>query len=109
MITQETLFLGFIYDKPTIALDGNVKRVFARYLNKEEDKIDFEKLIKTKKIFSTLTVILILLKHLMEFGALICKPKDPKCHACCLNKSCKYFKSNNKIKTKRKMIKINEL
>ena len=25
---------------------------------------------------------------LMEFGALICKPKDPKCSQCCLNKSC---------------------
>ena len=34
----------------------------------------------------------------MEFGALVCKPKNPNCFACCLNKSCKYFKSNNKIK-----------
>ena len=28
--------LGFIYNKPTLAIDGNVKRVFARYLNKLE-------------------------------------------------------------------------
>ena len=42
----------------------------------------------------------------MEFGALICKPKDPKCRTCCLNKSCKYFKSSKKIITKeKKMIK----
>ena len=42
----------------------------------------------------------------MEFGALICKPKDPKCLTCCLNKTCKYFKSSNKIKNlKRKMVK----
>ena len=42
----------------------------------------------------------------MEFGALICKPKDPKCGACCLNKTCKYFKSSKKIITKeKKMIK----
>ena len=42
----------------------------------------------------------------MEFGALICKPKDPKCGICCLNKSCKYFKSSKKITTKEnKMIK----
>ena len=40
----------------------------------------------------------------MEFGALICKPKDPKCGACCLNKSCKYFKSSKKIITKEKKI-----
>ena len=35
---------------------------------------------------------------LMEFGALICKPKNPHCSTCCLNKTCRYFKSNNKIK-----------
>tara|TARA_B110001450_G_scaffold175306_1_gene163714 strand:- start:191 stop:634 length:444 start_codon:yes stop_codon:yes gene_type:complete len=40
----------------------------------------------------------------MEFGALICRPKDPKCGACCLNKSCKYFKSSKKIITKEKKI-----
>ena len=40
----------------------------------------------------------------MEFGALICKPKDPKCGICNLNKNCKYFNSTNKIKsTKIKM------
>ena len=43
----------------------------------------------------------------MEFGALICKPKDPKCGQCCLNKSCRYLKSSNKIKiNKRKKIKV---
>ena len=35
----------------------------------------------------------------MEFGALICKPKDPKCGICNLNKNCKYFNSSKKIKT----------
>ena len=43
----------------------------------------------------------------MEFGALICKPKDPKCSQCCLNKSCRYLKSSNKIKNnQRKKIKV---
>ena len=34
--------MGFIHNYPTIAIDGNVKRVFARYLNKKESKINFE-------------------------------------------------------------------
>ena len=38
----------------------------------------------------------------MEFGALICKPKDPKLHICCLNKNCKYFKSSKKLKLLKK-------
>ena len=36
---------GLIYDQPTIAVDGNVKRVFARNLNKKEENIDYKSLI----------------------------------------------------------------
>ena len=99
--------MGFIHNYPTIAIDGNVKRVFARYLNKKESKINFEKLIDTNKknLFIT-NRNSDFVEALMEFGALICKPKDPKCSQCCLNKSCRYLKSSNKIKTiKRKKLK----
>ena len=98
--------LGLVYNRPTIAVDGNVKRVFSRYLNIEENKIDFEKLVEKnkKKLFITKRND-DFIEALMEFGALICKPKDPKCLACCLNKTCKYFKSDKKIKNIRnKMI-----
>ena len=100
--------LAFIHNYPTIALDGNVKRVFARYLNKRESKINFEKLIDTNKknLFIT-NRNSDFVEALMEFGALICKPKNPKCSQCCLNKSCRYYKSSNKIKTnKRKKTKV---
>jgi A/G-specific adenine glycosylase len=99
--------LGLIHNQPKIAIDGNVKRVFARLLNKKKEKINYEELIvlNKKKIFNT-NRNADLVEALMEFGALICKPKDPKCGACCLNKSCKYFKSFKKIITKeKKMIK----
>ena len=99
--------MGFIHNYPTIAIDGNVKRVFTRYLNKTESKINFEKLIESNKknLFIT-NRNSDFVEALMEFGALICKPKDPKCGQCCLNKSCRYLKSSNKIETnKRKKIK----
>ena len=99
--------LGLIYNQPKIAIDGNVKRVFARLINKKKERINFEKLIllNKKKFFST-NRNADFVEALMEFGALICKPKDPKCSVCCLNKSCKYFKSSKKITTKEnKMIK----
>ena len=91
--------LGFIYNKPTIAVDGNVKRVFSRYLNKKDKKIDFEKLISINKknLFIT-NRNSDLIEALMEFGALICKPKDPKCNHGCINKSCMYLKSSKKVK-----------
>ena len=100
--------LGFIYNKPTLAVDGNVKRVFARYLNKKESKINFEKLINynKKNLFIT-NRNSDFVEAIMEFGALICKSKNPKCSHCCLNKSCRYLKSSNKIKNnKRKRIKV---
>ena len=99
--------LGLIYNQPKIAIDGNVKRVFARFINKKKERINFEKLIllNKKKLFST-NRNADFVEALMEFGALICKPKNPKCSVCCLNKSCKYFKSSKKITTKEnKMIK----
>ncbi len=99
--------LGLVHNKPTIAVDGNVKRVFSRNLNIEEKKINFEKLIilNNKTLFST-NRNADLVEAMMEFGALICKPKDPNCIVCCLNTTCKYSKSTNKIKNiKKKMIK----
>ena len=98
---------AFIHNQPTIAIDGNVKRVFSRIVNKNENKIDFNKLIETNKksLFKTKRHS-DFVEALMEFGALICKPKNPKCKICNLKITCKYFNSSNKIKTiKNKMIK----
>ena len=99
--------LGLVYNQPKIAIDGNVKRVFARIINKKKEKINYEQLILLNKnrIFNT-NRNADFVEALMEFGALICKPKDPKCSVCCLYKNCKYFKSTKKINTKeKKMIK----
>ena len=100
--------LGLVYDKPTIAVDGNVKRIFARYLNKKESKINYTKLVylNKKNLFNTKRNA-DFVEAIMEFGALICKPKDPKCDHCYLNKSCRYLKSSTKNITNRiKKIKV---
>jgi len=99
--------LGLVHNQPVIAIDGNVKRVFSRILNKNENKIDFDQFIESnKKRLFNLKRNSDFVEALMEFGALICKPKDPKCKVCNLNNVCKYFNSSNKIKTtKNKMIK----
>ena len=95
--------LGLVHNKPTLALDGNVKRVFSRILNIEEKKINFDKFIyKNKENLFNTNRNADFVEALMEFGAMKCKPKDPNCLTCCLNKSCKYFKSNKKVKNLRK-------
>ena len=99
--------LGLVHNQPAIAVDGNVKRVFSRIINQQESKINFDQFIETnkRKLFNSKRNS-DFVEALMEFGALVCKPKDPKCGICNLNQNCKYFNSSKKIKTtKYKMIK----
>ena len=90
---------ALIYNKPTLAFDGNVKRVISRILNMEVRKIDFEifKKINKKKIFNT-NRNSDLVEAMMEFGALVCNSKTPKCNMCPIKINCKFYKSSNKIK-----------
>ena len=91
--------LAFIHNQPTIAIDGNVKRVFSRIVNKREDKIDFNKLIETNKVsLFRIKRYSDFVEALMEFGALICRPKEPECFKCNIKNICKYFKSDKKFK-----------
>jgi len=91
--------LAFVHNQPTIAIDGNVKRVFSRITNKSEDKINFNKLIETnKKTFFKTERNSDFVEALIEFGALICKPKKPECLKCNIKNICGYFKSDKKFK-----------
>ncbi len=98
------VLIALIYNKPTLALDGNVKRVISRILNMEEKKINFKnfKNLNRKKIFNTKRNS-DLVEAMMEFGALICNSKIPKCMECPIKKDCNFFKSPNKIKQTKKI------
>jgi len=86
--------LALIYNQPRIALDGNVKRVLSRLFNTNAEHV--VNLFKTKRNGD-------LAEALMEFGALICRPQDPKCHECKIKKMCAYYTSGSKIRFKRKI------
>jgi len=88
------VLLALIYNQPRVALDGNVKRVLFRLFNANPDNT--VNLFKTKRNGD-------LAEALMEFGALICKPKDPKCYECEINKACSYYTTEKKIRLKRKI------
>ena len=92
--------LGLVYDQPIIAVDGNVKRVFSRIINKDDTKINFTKLIeKNKKVLFKYKRNSDLVEAIMEFGALICKPIKPQCNICNINSDCRYFNTSKKIKS----------
>ena len=89
-----SMLLALIYNHPRIALDGNVKRVLLRLFNK--NPTDVTNFFKTQRNGD-------LAEALIEFGALICKPKYPKCLECKIKKQCAYYASETKIKIKREI------
>ena len=82
---------SFAFNLPHAVVDGNVFRVLARYFGIETATDTTE----GKKIFTALANDLLDKKMpgiynqaLMDFGAVICKPQQPICIECPLQKSC---------------------
>lgn len=83
---------SFAYDLPHAVIDGNVYRVLSRYFGV------YEAVDTTigKKIITQLADQLISRdipaaynQAIMNFGALVCKPKAPVCHTCPLSNRCR--------------------
>ena len=100
--------LALLYNKPYVPVDGNVKRVFSRLFLINANSERFHKEVRkfTNKFFYTRRNS-DLAEALMEFGALICKPQNPKCRICELKKYCKFYKKGGEI-LQRKKNKIKE-
>jgi A/G-specific adenine glycosylase len=102
---------SFVNNEPCAVLDGNVFRVISRYLGIETPINTNE----GKNTFSKLADELLNKKNpglhnqaIMEFGALHCKPANPKCDDCSLNLSCFAYQNNraNELPVKIKKNKI---
>jgi A/G-specific adenine glycosylase len=87
------ILLALIYNQPRIGFDGNVKRTLFRLFN--VSVWESENLFTTKRNSD-------LAEALIEFGALVCKAKNPRCHECKLKKICYYYKLGSKTKFKKK-------
>lgn len=82
---------SFSYNEPVAVVDGNVFRVLARYFDISTDIYS----ASAKKEFAALAFELLpkdtpglFNQAIMEFGALQCVPRNPKCEICILNSSC---------------------
>ncbi len=88
--------LAIAFNKPYIPLDGNIERVLKRYLYlKKENEIKKENLIQKKSIFGISKRSSDYAQALMEIGALICKPNNPLCNQCPIQKKCVSFKKQD--------------
>ena len=83
--------MSIAYKKPFSALDGNVIRVLSRYLGNGLDMREE----KNKKILDQYNQYQIensnpeiYTQAMMELGATICRPKQPKCELCPLQEHC---------------------
>ena len=100
------------FDKKAVAVDGNVKRVLARYYGFSGRLDQNEKLIneqafkccpdKSNRQYT---------QAVMEHGALVCTPKVTKCGVCVLSSKCYSFKNKiadqipePKLKTKKQKL-----
>lgn len=82
---------SFAFEEPVAVLDGNVYRILARYAA-EDTPIDTT---AGKKIFTNLAQTAfdpeqpaVYNQAIMDFGALVCKPKQAACHICPLAEKC---------------------
>ncbi len=83
--------LSIAYNKPFPVLDANVERVFARLLDLDQSV----KAVSVRKKLQNFAKELLpdnqarfFNQALMELGALVCRPKSPKCNCCPLTGRC---------------------
>jgi A/G-specific adenine glycosylase len=88
---------SFAANEARAVVDGNVYRVLARYFGIDEPI----NLPKGKKVFQQIADDVLDKSRpalhnqaMMEFGAMLCKPKNPACGICPVRIGCKAFKTN---------------
>jgi A/G-specific adenine glycosylase len=104
---------SFSANEAKAVVDGNVSRVLARYFGISEPINS----TKGKKIFQEIADEILNKDHpglhnqaMMEFGAMLCKPKSPDCRICPVSSDCYAFKNNMiaELPKKLKTVKIRE-
>jgi A/G-specific adenine glycosylase len=100
--------LSIAYKQPYPVVDGNVKRVLARLhcidtpVNHSTSAKTF---LKTAEVLKDSRRPGIYNQALMELGALICRPKNPLCDTCPLQRLCRAYKAGAVAAYPKKMAK----
>ena len=103
-----TAIMAIVFNKQFIPLDGNVERILKRvFYLKKKNEISKNNLHKKKLFFGKSSRSSDYAQSIMEIGALICKPANPLCEDCPINKRCLAYKKNDfGIKSKSKFNKV---
>ena len=101
--------LGIGYNESVMPLDANIERILARLyaLNKPLIKIK-QTLSKNAQLFLSKKHSSNLIQSFMDYGSIICTPRNPNCSICGINKYCLSYQKNiqNTIPVKIKKTKL---
>ncbi len=104
---------SFAYNLPYAVVDGNVVRVLSRYLALNRQLVTSQ----DKKLYQEIATTFLSKRKpgeynqaIMDFGATVCIPRNPKCDQCPIRSKCKAFKANaiDKYPPKKKKIKLKD-
>ena len=87
--------LGIAYNKPVMPLDANIERILARLYGFQSplSKIKSE-LKKKSNSYISKNSSNHLIQAFMDYGSLICTPRNPDCSNCLINTKCFSYKKN---------------
>ncbi len=92
---------SFAFGRRHVVVDGNVKRLIARFsgvLNTIDDASTHQHILQIATSFMGDTSPAVFNQAIMNFGALVCKPKSPLCTVCPLASHC-YALQNNLVES----------
>lgn len=90
--------LSFAFDQPYAVLDGNVHRIFSRYLGisiSMQSKPTKEYFQKIALGYLDRTAPAKYNQAIMDFGATCCTPQNPSCNICPIKKHCLAYHKGN--------------
>ena len=86
---------AIVFNEPTTVMDGNIERVMSRFFTIQDELPKGKPVFKehTSRFFNEFTERPgDFAQALMDIGASICTPKNPKCPTCPLNEGCGAYK-----------------
>ena len=87
--------LGIAYNKHVMPVDANIQRILARLYGFQSPMIKIKNEIKNKSnAFISKNSSNKLIQAFMDYGSLVCKPKNPDCTSCLIKTKCISYEKN---------------
>ena len=101
--------MGIGYNESVMPLDANIERIFARLYALNQPLVKIKKQLQEQsQYFHSKKQSSNLIQSFMDYGSLICTPRNPNCSICLIQKYCMGYEKNlqNQIPVKLKKLKI---